>query len=159
MLTKNSQSIYEFSGFNGAPSICRFRFSKTVTGLVLCIADELPTNKGTPIRDFAEHLATHAYREIFAPNGAHFGDFLYVEHAPISPTSVEYGYELVDFDWDSEGMQFVHPTRTVLTNEEIEALLGETEEDGAGKAEKVEEPSGNGSPVLNSVVVESEGES
>lgn len=123
------QFIYEYSGFDGAPSICRFTFSRTVTGLTLCIADELPTNKGTPIREFAEHLATHAYREVFAPNGAHVEEFLYIEHAPISATSLEYSHALVDFEWDEGGMQFIHPTRTTLTNEEVQALIGETKEE------------------------------
>lgn len=120
------QFIYEYSGFNGAPSMCRFTFCKTVTNFTLCIADELPTNKGTPIREFAEHLATHAYREVFAPNGTHIEEFLYLEHAPISATSLEYSYALVDFDWDNEGMQFIHPRRTTLTDEEVQALLGQT---------------------------------
>ena len=125
---QNSQFIYEYSGFNGLPSTCRFTFSKTITGLTLCIADELPTNKGTPIREFAEHLATHAYREVFAPNGSHVEEFLYVEHAPISATTLEYSYALVDFEWDEEGLQFIHPHRTSLTDEEVRALRGETNE-------------------------------
>jgi len=136
---QNTQFIYEYSGFNGTPSTCRFSFFKTVTGLTLCIADELPTNKGTPIREFAEQLATHAYREVFAPHGAHIEEFLYVEHAPISATTLEYSYALVDFEWDEAGMQFIHPSRTTLTNEEIQALRGET---------KIEEQAD--SPLLDS---------
>jgi hypothetical protein len=122
--------IHEYLGFGGVPSSCRFTFSKTVTGLTLCIADELPSNTGTPIRDFAEHLATHAYRELFAPNGAHIEEFLYVEHAPPDASSREYSYALVDFDWDDEGLQFIHPRRTTMSEEEVAALIGQQE---AGK--------------------------
>ena len=138
---QKSQFIYEYSGFNGAPSSCHFTFSKTVTGLTLCIADELPTNNGTPIRDFVEQLATHAYREVFAPNDARIEEFLYLEHAPISATSLEYSYALVDFEWDEKGMQFIRPARTTLTNEEVAALLGDPKEDRT----KEEEPATDGS--------------
>jgi hypothetical protein len=118
------QFIHEYLGFGGVPSSCRLTFSRTVTGLALCIADELPSNTGTPIRDFAEHLATHAYRELFGTSGAHIEDFLYVEHAPQDASSREYSYTLVDFDWDDEGLQFIHPSRTLMSEQEIAALTG-----------------------------------
>ena len=121
---QNRQFIYEYDGFGGAPSSCRFTFSKTVTGLTLCIVDELPSNTGTPIREFAEHLATHAYRELFAPSGTHIEEFLYIEHAPSDESGREYSHALVDFDWDEEGLQFIHPRRTTLTDEEVAALTG-----------------------------------
>ena len=142
---QSSQFIYEYAGFNGVPSTCRFTFSKTITGLTICISDELPTNKGTSIRDFAEHLATHAYREVFAPNGTHVEEFIYLEHAPISPTSIEYYYSMVDCEWDDEGIQFIHPTRTTLTDEEVQTLLGQKKE---------EEPAAGGSLLQNSISVE-----
>lgn len=123
---QSRQFIHEYLGFGGAPSACRFTFSKTVTGLTLCIADELPSNTGTPIRDFAEHLATHAYRELFAPNGAHIEEFLYVEHTPQNAAGQEYSYALIDFDWDDEGMQFIHPRRTLMSDEEVAALCAAT---------------------------------
>lgn len=127
---QNRQFIHEYQGFEGAQSSCRFTFSKTITGLTLCIADELPHNNGTPIRDFAEHLATHAYRELFAPNGAHIEEFLYIEHAPSEgDPSREYSYALVDFDWDEEGLQFIHPRRTTMSREEVAALTGHASDD------------------------------
>lgn len=121
--------VYEYLGFRGAKSHCRLTFKRSVTGMTVCIADELPTNHGTPIQEFAEHLATHAYRELFAPNGTHTNEFLYIEHAPRSQTSLEYSYALVEFDWDGEGQQFINPRRTMLTDEEVAALLGEISED------------------------------
>lgn len=121
------QFIHEYEGFDGALSSCRLTFFETVTGLTLCLVDELPVNTGTPIRDFAEHLATHAYRELFAPSGTHIEEFLYVEHAPADASRPEYSYALVDFDWDDEGMQFIHPRRTELTAEEVAALTGQAQ--------------------------------
>lgn len=118
--------VHEYLGFGGVHSHCRFIFTQTVTGIKACIADELPSNSGTHIRDFADHLATHAYRELFAPNGTHIGDFLYIEHAPRSEASLEYSYDLVEFDWDDEGMRFINPRRTMLTDEEVAVLLGES---------------------------------
>jgi hypothetical protein len=128
---QNRQFIHRYEGFGGAPSSCRLTFSKTVTGLSLCIADELPHNSGTPIREFAEHLATHAYRELFAPNGTHIEEFLYIEHAPQGDASREYSYALVDFDWDDEGMQFIHPRRTLMSDEEVAALTGQEQNEEA----------------------------
>lgn len=127
---QNRQFIYEYLGFNGVPSHCRFTISQTVIGLTLCVVDELPTNKGTRIREFAEHLATHVYRELFAPNSLHLEKFLYVEHAPKSDSSLEYSYALVDFDWDENGNQFIHPRRVVLSEEELHILKGDVN-DGA----------------------------
>ena len=133
----NRQFVHEYLGFGGAPSSCRFTFSKTVTGLTLCVADELPQNTGTPIREFAEHLATHAYREIFAPSGAHIEEFLYVEHAPDDDVSGrEYSYALVDFDWDEEGLQFINPRRTTMSQEEIAALTGHSQSEEAQQGRK-----------------------
>lgn len=100
---QNRQFIHEYLGFGGAPSSCHFSFFETVTGLALCIADELPHNTGTPIGEFAEHLATHAYRELHAPSGTHVEEFLYVGQAASEDASGgEYSYALVDFDWDEE---------------------------------------------------------
>lgn len=131
---QNRQFVHQYEGFNGASSSCRFTFSKTITGMTLCVVDELPQNTGTPIREFAEHLATHAYREIFAPSGAHIEEFLYIEHAPTGPASSgEYSYMLVDFDWDDEGLQFIHPRRTLMSGEEIAALTGQVRSDAAIK--------------------------
>lgn len=90
-------------------------------------------------------MATHAYREVFAPNGAHIEEFLYVEHAPISATTLEYSYALVDFEWNEEGLQFIHPPRTTLTDDEVQALIGRAKE---------EEPADHGSLLQNSLLPE-----
>lgn len=124
---KIRQFVHEYKGYGGAESECRFEFYKTPTGMTVAIATELPSNAGTPIREFSEHLATQAYRLVFSPNVTHIGDFLYIEHGPKSRADIEYLYALVDFDWEEEGEQFIHPRRTVLTKEEVLTLIGEDE--------------------------------
>ncbi len=130
------QFIHLYEGFGGAQSSCRFTYFKTITGMTLCVADELPQNTGTPIREFAEQLATHAYRELFAPNGAHIEEFLYVEHAPHDDASREYSYALLDFDWDDEGLQFIHPRRTMMSDEEVATLTGQNQSEAVNDAEE-----------------------
>jgi hypothetical protein len=124
---KQKQSVHEYKGYNGAESHCRLSFYSAPTGATVAVVDELPTNTGTPVREFAEHLATQAYRLIFPPNGIHAEDFLYIEHAP-EDGSTEYSYNLVEFDWEEEGEQFIHPRRTPLTEAEVRALIGEEQD-------------------------------
>ena len=121
---KIKQFMHEYSGFGGVKSECRLAFYKAATGVTVAIADELPINTGTPIREFCEHLATQAYRMVFAPNGTHVKDFLYIEHGPTTPHESEYSYSLVEFDWEEEGEIFIHPQRTILTEEEVRELVG-----------------------------------
>lgn len=121
---KLKQFVHEYTGYNGAASSCRMTFYKAATEATVVIADELPTSGGTPIREFAEHLATQAYRLIFAPSGAHIEEFLYIEHGPAAAGATEYSFSLVEFDWADEGEQFIHPRRTELTVEEVTELVG-----------------------------------
>jgi hypothetical protein len=122
---KLKQFVHEYSGYNGVPSTCRLMFYRAETGILIAIADELPTNSGTPIREFSEHLATQAYRLMFAPNEAHVEAFIFIEHAPASRAAVEYSYTRVDFEWDEGGQQFIHPERIPMTDEEVRELVGE----------------------------------
>jgi hypothetical protein len=122
---KLKQFLHEYSGFNGVPSKCRMTFYQAETGATIVIADELPINSGTPIREFSEHLATQAYRSMFAPNAMHAGAFIFIEHAPASPEATKYSYTRHEFEWDEGGQRFIRPERIPMTEEEVRELVGD----------------------------------
>ena len=122
---KIKQFQHEYRGYNGAESKCRMTFYQAETGAIIAIVDELPINPGTPVGEFSEHLATQAYRIMFSINSAHVDAFIFIEHSPPSIDDTDYAYTRVEFEWDDDGNQFIHPERIPMTDEEVHALVGE----------------------------------
>jgi hypothetical protein len=122
---KIKQFQHEYSGYDGVTSKCRMTFYQAETGAIIVIVDELPINAGTPVGEFSQHLATQAYRQLFSINSSHVDAFIFIEHSPSSLNETEYSYTRVEFDWDDEGSQFIHPERIPMSEEEVRALIGE----------------------------------
>lgn len=118
------QAIHEYQGYNGQVSQCRLTFYRNSADISVVIATEIPINTGTPIREISDHVATQAYRLIFAPNAMFVDKFIYIEHAPVAQGETKYAYTRVEFDWDDEGLRFIRPERLVLSEAEVLELVG-----------------------------------
>ncbi len=122
-LMKIKQYVHSYKGYSGVDSSCRMTVYRTATDMTVVLVDELPTNTGTSAKEFVEHLATQAYREVFGTNDSHVGSFMYIEHAPAAEQAGAFVYNRVDFDWDDQGLQFIHPEYIEMTVDEVREFV------------------------------------
>lgn len=120
---KLKQFMHQYEGYARVNSQCRVSIYKSPTGITIALVDELPTNHGTSIREFAEHLATQIYRMTFGANDAHVNDFTYIEHAPLASSQTTYVYQRIEFEWDYQSVGFIHPERFEMTLDEVREFL------------------------------------